>query len=477
MKKSILILLYLLCSISTFCQTKDDLKQKIDNYIKEVIEINEIPGLAVAVIKDGKTIYEKYHGKGSIEENTIIDTKSIFRLYSTTKLISAVAVFQLIEKKRLFLEDEISKYLDSLPKEWQNIKIKNLLTHSSGLPDIVKYEDIPYSLNDGEKWRILYQKPMEFKTGNQFGYNQTNYVLLSKIIEKITSLTFDEYVLKNQFPKTKQGVVFSANSSEFIKNRVVKHNYNFKNKKYERFDAEHGKIHDAGSGLNISLKEFINWNKRLDKNSLLNSKTKNQMWQLFEFENKQDKFLHGWGLYETNKIESYGFSGGYLTALRKFINNDLTIIFLSNGYKNYHIEDQVINHIAGIVDEKLADNFLLAEEQITSAFFKNDLQKAEKNYHSIKNNNPNLNFENRLLTIGYDLINNQNLKDAIKVFELNAKENPQSANAFDCLAESYYLNGQLELSKQNYQKSFDLSSENTNAKVMIDKIEQMLKKQ
>ena len=476
MKKPIIILSSLFISISSFCQTKKDLKQNIDNYVKEVIKINEIPGLAIAVIKNGKTVYEQYYGKGSILENTSVNSKSIFRLYSTTKLISAVAVFQLIEKNQISLEDEISKYLDNLPKEWQNIKIKNLLTHSSGLPDIVKFEDIPYSLNDNEKWKLLYQKPMEFKTGNQFGYNQTNYVVLSKIIEKKSGLTFDKYVLKNQFPTTKQGVVFSANSSELIKNRVVKHNYNFKNQKYERFDAEHGKIHNAGSGLNISLKEFINWNQRLDNNLLLNEKTKKLMWQLFDFENKQDKFLHGWGIYETNKIESYGFSGGYLTAFRKFTKNDLTIIFLSNGYKNYHIEDQVINHIAGMVDDKLLDNFLLAEEEITSLFFKNDFLKAEQKYQLIKEKNPKLNFENRLLTIGYDLINNQNLKDAIKVFALNVKENPNSANAYDCLAEAYFANGQLELSKLNYQKSFDISSENTNAKVMVDKIELMLKK-
>ena len=57
------------------------------------------------------------------------------------------------------------------------------------------------------------------------------------------------------------------------------------------------------------------------------------------------------------------------------------------------------------------------------------------------------------------------MKDAITVFELNVKENPNSANAYDCVAEAYFANGQLELSKQNYQKSFDMSSENTNAKV------------
>ena len=480
MKKPILIISLFCLTISCFSQnaksSKNNLKQKIDNYLKETIETNEIPGSAVAVIKDGKVIYKQYFGKGSIEENKIIDEKSIFRLYSTTKLITVVAVFQLIEKEKLSLEDNISKYLDTLPKEWQEVKIKNLLTHSSGLPDIVKFEDIPYSLEENEKLKRLYQKLMEFKVGNHFSYNQTNYILLSKIIEKITGLTFDEYVMKNQFPTTKSGVVFSANSSEFVKNRVVHHNFNFKTNKYERFNADHGKIHNSGSGLNISLKEFIDWNERLDKNILLNSKTKVEMWNSFEFENKQDKFLYGWGIYETNKIKSIGFSGGYLTAFRKFTNNNLTIIFLSNGYKNYHIEDQVINHIAGIVDEKLMDSTLLAEEEITPVFFKNDIIKAEQKYHKIKSKNPKLNFENRLLTIGYDLIHIENLIDAIKVFELNAKENPQSANAFDCLAESYFLNGQLELSKQNYQKSYDISSENTNAKDMVEKINEMLKK-
>ncbi|MFV5701885.1 tetratricopeptide repeat protein [Flavobacterium sp. XS2P12] len=165
-----------------------------------------------------------------------------------------------------------------------------------------------------------------------------------------------------------------------------------------------------------------------------------------------------------------------MTAFRKFIDNDLTIIFLSNGYKNYNVEEQVIDHIAGIVDEKLLDSNLLADEKITSDFYKNDFEKAVKNYDTIKNQNPTRNFENRLITIGYNLMNNENLKDAIKVFEFNVKENPNSSNAYDCVAEAYFANGQLELSKQNYQKSFDMYSGNTNAKDMVNKIDEMLKK-
>ncbi|MFV5684377.1 serine hydrolase [Flavobacterium sp. GB2R13] len=478
MKKSILVLSFLSLTISCFSQkienSKKELKQKIDNYLKETIVVNEIPGSAIAVIKNGKVIFEKYYGKGSIEENTFSDENSIFRLYSTTKLISAVGVFQLIEKNKLSLEDKISKYLDNLPKEWQDVKIKNLVTHSSGLPDIVKFEDIPYTLDENEKWVRLYKKPIEFETGDHYSYNQTNYCLLTKIIEKITGLTFEDYVLKNQFPSVKKGVVFSANASDFISDRVIHHVFNFKKKKYERFNADHGKIHNSGSGLNITLKEFIAWNERLDKNILLSKTTKNSMWSQFEFKNKKDDFLYGWSVYSTNNLKSFGFSGGYMTAFRKFTANDLTIIFLSNGYKYFNVEEKVINHIAGIVDERLMDKKLLVEEEITAAFFKNDIEKAKQTYFVLKSKNSILHFEDVLNMIGYTLMNNDRLNDAIKVLEFNLEENPKSFNAFDSLAESYFNNGQLEISKQNYQKSFELNPENANAKEMINKIDGML---
>lgn len=476
--RKIYLMIILFLSLSTFAQNtktfQNNVQKKIDNYLKETIETNEIPGAAVAVIKNGKVIYQQYYGKGSIEENTPVDQNSIFRLYSATKLITTVAVFQLIERNKISLDDKISKYVLDLPKEWQEVKIKNLVTHSSGLPDIVKFEDIPYSLNESEKWTRLYKKPMEFQTGDHYSYNQTNYCLLTKIIEKITGSSFEEFVLNNQFPDVKKGVVFSANASEFIPERVVHEVFDFKKKKYQRFNADHGKIHNSGSGLNITLKEFINWNERLDKNKLLTQETKNLMWTPFEFKNKKDKFLYGWSEYSTNNINSLGFSGGYMTAFRKFIDEGLTIIFLSNGYKYFHVEEKVIDHIAGIVDDRLEDKKLWAEEEITNAFFKNDYTKAIETYNLMKSKNPTLNFEDTLLNTAYTLMNSDRLKDAIKVFEFNIRENPNSFNAFDSLAEGYFNNKQFELSKKNYEKSLELNPENTNAKEMLLKIENVL---
>lgn len=479
MKKSLCVALLFVFNLS-FSQNKESksTKDEIDNYIKNVIEINEIPGVALAVIKDGKVIYENYFGKANLEENKAVDKNTAFKIFSTTKLITGVGVFQLIETGKLSLEDPISKYLDNLPKEWQEIKIKNLLTHSSGLPDIVQFEDIPFSLPYAEKISLLAKKTMQFAIGNQYRYNQTNYLFLAKIIEKITGKTFEEYILKNQFPEAKSNVFFLSNFGQITPQGAVRYNYNIKNKKYEKNNYNSGPDSHSANGLNITLDEFIKWNENLDKNVYLKKETKYSMWQSFPFANNTDRFAYGWEIVPVNKIPSYGFTGGNETAFRKFINNDLTIIFLSNGHKysNLYVQSQVINHVAAIVDKSLEDDYLLAGEKINQYFLKFEISLAEQNYLNIKKNHPDWNFEYRLNAIGYTLMSYSRLNDAIKIFQLNVKENPKSGGAFDSLAESYFNDNQLEIARKNYEKSLELSPDNANAKEMLEKVKIQLSK-
>lgn len=383
-------------------------------------------------------------------------------------------MFQLIEKGKLSLEDPISKYLDNLPKEWKEIRIKNLLSHSSGLPNIIMFEDIKITFPFEEKLAILSQKPMEFATGNEYNYNQTNYLFLAKIIEKITGLTFEDFILQNQFPALKSGVYFSSNFGENIPNSTPRYNYNSETNKYTKNTLDFGLDAHSANGLNITLKNFIKWNQNLDNDIYLKKETKYSMWLPFPFANNTDRFAFGWEIVPVNKILSYGFTGGNETAFRKFVNNDLTIIFLSNGHKytNLYVQSQVINHVAAIVDKTLIDDYLLAGEKINQDFLKLEIAKSEQNYLNIKKIHPDWNFEYRLNIIGYTLINYGRINDAIKVFELNAKENPKSGNAFDSLADCYFKNNQLENSIQNYKRSLELSPDNTNAKEMLKKIEQ-----
>ena len=195
MKQAFLILLFLNISFLGFCQKTQQTKA-IDNYLTEVMKTFEIPGMAVGVVKNDKIIFQKYYGRENLESEKKVDANSLFRVYSTTKLITNVAVFQLIEKGQLSLEDNISKYLDNLPKEWQNVKVKNLLSHSSGIPDFERH-NLPTDISNSEVFERLSKEKMEFETGNQYSYNQTNYMILAMIVEKISGQKFEDYVLKN----------------------------------------------------------------------------------------------------------------------------------------------------------------------------------------------------------------------------------------------------------------------------------------
>ena len=382
MKQTFLILFFLTLSFLGFCQKTEQTKS-IDNYLTEVMKTYEIPGLAVGVVKNNKIIFQKYYGRENLESDKKVDSNSLFRVYSTSKLITNVAVFQLIEKGQLSLEDKISKYVDHLPKEWQDVKIKNLLSHSSGIPDFARYEDISADASNAEVFARLAKEKMEFETENQFSYNQTNFMLLAMIIEKISGQKFKDYVLKNQFSNAKNKVIFSSNSLEEIPNRVQKYVFNDSLKQYKKSTHVGGLRSHPGNGLAISLPDFLQWSIHLDKNKLLKDETKKLMWQPFDYTNKKDVFAHGWEITRTGNVTSYGFSGGNVSAYSLFPDNDLSIIFMSNGYKYNAFPPLyfIVNHIAGLIDKQLANPYWSREESVSSDIIKKlDVKKEIYGY-------------------------------------------------------------------------------------------------
>jgi len=448
----------------------------IDNYVKEAIKINHIPGLAIGVIKDGKVIFEQYYGKENLEDSKKVSSDSMFRIYSTSKLMTNIGVFQLIEQGKLSLEDPVSKYVENIPKSWEHVKVKNLLTHSSGMPDFIAFNTILPEFSSSKTIELLSKEKMDFTTGNEFRYNQTNYMLFSMIIEKITGQSFENFILNNQFSDVKNKVVYSSNALEKIPNRVIKYNYNSETKKYEKSKDVEGKKAYPGNGIAITLPAFLKWSHHLSKNDFLNQKTKDMMWQPFEYGIKKEGFAYGWEINKMNNISSYGFSGGNVSAYRIFPQNNMAIVMMSNGYNFFPAQYQMVNHIAAIIDKNLTDDYSIAEESIINEFAKPNNPTAEKNYYSIKSKDPQWNFEDTLNTIGYILLRNSRINEAVKVFALNVKENPQSANAFDSLGEGYFLIKNYNLAIENYKKSLELNPDNNNAADMINKIENLIKK-
>lgn len=186
---------------TTILFSQENELSKIDSILNAKVKLNE-PGIAVGIIKEGNVIYEKYLGLSNLQHQVKFDKKTRSNIASTAKQFTALMILDLKLNKKLSLEDDIRKYLPKVYKNVaQKIKVRHLLNHTSGVRDYVELLDL-----EGDVWwqrfgldnedileLIQNQEELGFKPGTQYSYSNTNYILLTKIIEEISGKNFNEY--------------------------------------------------------------------------------------------------------------------------------------------------------------------------------------------------------------------------------------------------------------------------------------------
>jgi CubicO group peptidase (beta-lactamase class C family) len=150
--------------------------------------------MQVAVVRYGKLVFLHAFGLADVENRRPVTNKSVFPTASATKAFTGVALVQLVESGKLDLAAPVSRYLDGLPAAWQRVTVLQLATHISGLPNFVNNDTgdlitgVQMARANTADWDAAWAKvqtlPMEFPPGEKYSYNQTNYVLLGKIIDK-----------------------------------------------------------------------------------------------------------------------------------------------------------------------------------------------------------------------------------------------------------------------------------------------------
>ena len=472
-----LCFLFLILSIQeTIAQLSNQQTTEIDTYIKHIQKRHEIPGVAMAILKEGQIVYQKNFGYASLEHESPIIDQSIFRVYSLTKPIVAVAVFQLIEQGKLSLEDSIAQYVPEVPESWKKVQVKHLLTHSSGLPDMAPFTRMS-KIDENQARDTVFSQSMKSALGAVYQYNQTNFWLLQKIIEKVSKEEFDDFILKNQFDGESDKVFFSSNSKEIVKHRVTAY-FPFETGTIQiSHPTIKGNYMWAANGLNITLREFIEWDQRLRSNQLLSKESKEKMWQTFNYANSQKQFAYGWDKRILNQHDSYGFSGSLITAYRVFPKDDISIVFLSNGLGSWYNIENIINHLASLVDTNIQDAQNTAFEWFSRAIVEDGATALPQSFSELKRHEhaTSMNFEAAINDVGYQLINQRRMQKALQVFRFNTEQFPQSANTFDSLGEVYVMMNEFDLAEANYKKAIALGGTQGNAKRMLERIQQIKK--
>lgn len=179
-----------------------DIARQIDNVFTASFKADE-PGAAVIVVKDGKTVLRKGYGMADTEKKVPIQPGDVFRLGSMTKQFTAVAILMLEEEGKLSVKDEITRFIPDYPTQGKKITVEHLLTHTSGIKsytDMMGFRSIVNKdMKPLEVVDFFKNEPMEFAPGERYAYNNSGYFLLGVIIEKVSGMSYADFLAKRIF--------------------------------------------------------------------------------------------------------------------------------------------------------------------------------------------------------------------------------------------------------------------------------------
>lgn len=412
----------------------------------------------VLIVKNDKIIYQKSYGFTDETKQTALNDKSIFNIGSIAKEFNAVAIMMLVERGLLNLDDTISKFNLGLPKWSEKVTVRQLINYASGIPRI----DPIVPKNDEEAWKILRNNDnLLFEPGTNYRYDNGNVFLQRRIIEKVTGLSFQEFVTKNIIKPLKMtNSVFDPKFGS--KNRTSC--YDFDNVRCQEMQFISG-------WLWVDINDLYKWIEAMNSNRLISKESFQTLLRnpyAIDEGGSLGRYLEKDELQRHNGV-SYKFESIFLNDFK----NNITIILLSNNLNRVWDLGYIIHNLM------LGKDYEIPKKSIYQAIRKeslNDVNKAIETYYLLKENSKNeYNFESpgELNKLGYELLRLGKINESITVFKLAIKEFSKDANGFDSLGEAYFTNKQYDLALDSYKKAVILGGTNGNAEKMIEKIDKI----
>jgi len=277
MNKIVSITLILLLAISQSCSNNDfkqnievnktamSFKTKVDSIVINKMNQYNIPGLSIGIIRNDSIIHNAGYGVKNIKNLDLVTENSVFHTASISKLFTAVATMELIAQNRITIEDKLVDILPELKyddKRVRYITIKNLLNHTSGLPDISNYHWDNNNQSDSSLKEFVtgLNLKLDSDPSSEYQYSNLAYDILGYVIEKVSGSTFDDFLKENILNKSRMDnsdfryfkINDSLKTSPHSKRWVTKNIYERKTYPYTR-------EHAPSSTLNSSSKDLSKW--------------------------------------------------------------------------------------------------------------------------------------------------------------------------------------------------------------------------
>ena len=367
-----------------------DTEQKVDTFLRQEMQRQHIPGLALGVYREGKIVKAQGYGLANVEWDAAVKPDTIFQSGSVGKQFAATAVMMLVEEGKIGLDDPIRKYFADAPETWKGIKIRNLLSHTSGLGE---YENAARTKPDGpfylrmdmtedEMYKRITAMPLDFQPGEDWSYRNTNYVLLGILIHKITGKFYGDFLQQRIFgPLGMSTRVIS--DEDIIPHRAA--GYRLVKRQLKNQEWVSPTFNSTADGaLYFTILDLEKWDAALYTEKLVKRSSLEQMWTVAKLNNGQpNKGNYGfaWRITQTNGhrvIEHGGAWQGFTCHIARYVDDKLTVVALSNLDAGHARPNKIVHGVAGLYVPALAPAEVKAiedKEPQTTVLVRNVLQE------------------------------------------------------------------------------------------------------
>lgn len=426
-----------------------------------------IAGQAVLVAHNGKVLFRGVDGQADLASGRPVRPGDVFPVYSLAKLFLSTLVMQLVEQGKVDLDKPASVYVRDLAPAWQAITVRQLLNHMSGLPeyfgDLKTVSSFPPTPQAA--LGALAGKPLEFAPGTATRYNQTNYVVLTMLLEAhygkpypqiareriMQRLRLDHTWLGvDAVPKRHRVTAYTSNGGRLEPSKVVP---------WPTYSFGHAELFST-------IDDLAKFMQAMRAGTLVGRRTLDQLWQPQTLSNGQrGVFSTGWEYGESGAHRHVGHDGGahvrVRMAFKETVDGDnYVFIYLTNGSVRNVWSRTLVNSVAGAVAPQTFPAEALSRQLTDYALKPASDGAASAQAQSILKGSglQGEALERAINGTGYAVRENLGVAAAIRVFELNTILFPKSANAWDSLAEAYQAQGERDKAQPLYDKARTLAA-------------------
>jgi CubicO group peptidase (beta-lactamase class C family) len=467
----LLLAALLMCGAADARARSSDQSAEIDKLMSTLSGRGQFNG-AILVARRGEVIYRKGFGKANFKTGGGFAPETQSDIGSVTKQFTAMAIMILAEKNTLSYDDPVSKYIPefSRSEHLDKITLRQLLTHTSGIPD---YGDL--GIDDsgldqqGLIAALLKKELLLAGPGLKYRYSNPGYALLAIAVERVSGKRFGDFLEQEIFKP-------AGMTNTFV--------YDSPGKKDARAAVgygQFGQVDDGGptaipgdGGIYSTVDDLFQWDRALYTDTLVGQSMLTEAFTPGRVEEGTSAYGFGWNVGQDDKgkyLWHTGSHAGFRAFIERRISERLTVIMLTNkGNSKRQDINAAIQNILG--DKPYVLPKQSGAETLYKAIHDSGIRAALEMYDALKGGNEYDLGESELNTLGYQLLyGDKRISDAIAIFQLNTREHSGSSNAFDSLGEAYRVNGESALAIKSYKTAVKLDPSNGHASAMLKELE------